>query len=53
MGSRQRGHFIALAHPFAGEKLSGIRKNPCSNIYSFSYLDEDFIEGRNETNLVV
>lgn len=35
-----------------GKKLSGIRKNPCSNIYSFSYLDEDFIEGRNETNLV-
>lgn len=21
MGSRQRGHFIALAHPFAGEKI--------------------------------
>lgn len=35
------------------KKLSGIWKNPCSNIYSFSYLDEDFIEGRNETNLVV
>lgn len=34
------------------KKLSGIWKNPCSNIYSFSYLDEDFIEGRNETNLV-